>query len=269
MNITFATQGGAADRPNEDWVAATPDTVVVLDGVTAPRVSRPGCRHPVTWFVGALGASLLWELRGGGSISGALAEAIGRVNTLHPECDLASPGVPAAAVAVLRQHDGWFEHLVLADVTVAVETAGEVRAVSDHRVDEAAPAELEATRAEAIGTPEHAAAVARMSVAQLERRNVPGGYWVASTDPRAGEHALTGETLASEVRRAAVLTDGASRAVDTFGAMDWPGVLDYLDEHGPAGLIRAVRLLEGSDPGGRAWPRFKRSDDATVALIRV
>jgi hypothetical protein len=62
----------------------------------------------------------------------------------------------------------------------------------------------------------------------------------------------------------AVLTDGATRAVDPFGIYDWPNLLDELETTGPAHLIAAVRDAETADPAGQRWPRNKASDDATV-----
>jgi hypothetical protein len=59
-------------------------------------------------------------------------------------------------------------------------------------------------------------------------RNRLGGYWLAAATRGAGQHALVGtEPLTGPKRltRAALLTDGASRAVDTFALYDWAGLL--------------------------------------------
>jgi hypothetical protein len=270
MNIAFDTQGGSALRPNEDWIAATSSTVVVLDGVTAPRVTEPGCSHSVTWFTRHLGARLVALLQEDLGAAEALTEAINQTNDLHGNaCDLTSQGTPAAAVAILRERGNMLDWLVLADVAVVIETEAGIHVVSDVRVDQAAPEAVARTCKETIGTPEHHAAVAAMSVEQLKQRNVPGGYWVAAADPTAADNALIGQIPVAEVRRVALFTDGASRAVDTFGQMDWTTCLDYLQEHGPRGLIQHVRQIEECDPEGRKWPRFKKSDDATAVVVVI
>ncbi|MFI6513652.1 protein phosphatase 2C domain-containing protein [Streptosporangium sp. NPDC050855] len=270
MIIAFETLGGSAERPNEDWVVAGPATVIVLDGVTAPRVVTPGCHHSVTWFTQNLGGRLLMLLAEDNDMGKALGDAIDQVADLHRDtCDLASPGIPAAAVAMLRKVGNDLEWLVLADTAIVLDTDDGLRVTSDNRVEQAAPDALARTRQEAIGTPEHQAAVARMSVEQLKKRNVSGGYWVAAADREAADNALTGRVPATQVRRVAIFTDGASRAVDTFGEMDWATCLDYLQEHGPRGLIQHVRRIEDGDPEGLKWPRFKKSDDATVAVIEI
>jgi hypothetical protein len=92
-----------------------------------------------------------------------------------------------------------------------------------------------------------------VTVAQNQPRDRAGGLGV-----QAGEH-----------RRAALLSDGATRLVDRFGVMAWPGLFDVLDREGPYSLIMQTREAESSDPEGRRWPRSKRHDDATAVLCRI
>ncbi|SCE72817.1 Protein phosphatase 2C [Micromonospora purpureochromogenes] len=94
--------------------------------------------------------------------------------------------------------------------------------------------------------------------------NQPGGYWVAAADPFAAQHAITGEVPLDNVRRVDVLTDGAARLVALFGLLDWPDVLEVLEQNGPTELIRRVRAIEAADPSCMKWARNKRSDDATA-----
>jgi len=105
-----------------------------------------------------------------------------------------------------------------------------------------------------------------MKHAELAWRNREGGYWIAATDPAAADHALTGRIATSDLRRFAVLTDGAARIVDIFGELSWQELLDVAETDGPKAVLRRVRASEQSDPDGVRWPRNKRSDDATLAL---
>ncbi len=268
MHITFESEAGSPDRPNEDWAAATPHGVIVLDGVTAPRVAQPGCRHPVTWYTETLGSRLLARLSHPCDIRELVGDAINEVADLHHDtCDLTNPGQPAAAVAIVRQTGDELEWLVLADIAVVMDGRDELRVVCDTRVERAAPAALARTRTTLIGTDDHRAAVAAMSVEQLQQRNVVGGYWVAASDRHAADHALTGRVNLSDVHRLAILSDGASRIADLFAEMTWAECLDYMQAHGPGALIRLVRRIEMHDPDGRRWPRFKCSDDATAAFL--
>ncbi|GHH37493.1 hypothetical protein GCM10017774_26280 [Lentzea cavernae] len=81
------------------------------------------------------------------------------------------------------------------------------------------------------------------------------------------EHALTGEVAMQDVRRVAVLSDGAARAVDLFNLFDWRQALELMAANGPDDLIRKMRAVEKEDAKGVDWPREKISDDATVVYL--
>jgi len=68
----------------------------------------------------------------------------------------------------------------------------------------------------------------------------------------------------TQLRAAAVLSDGASRLVDRFGLARWEEVLKTLDTLGPRELLRQVREAEMGDLDGSRWPRGKAHDDATA-----
>jgi len=91
----------------------------------------------------------------------------------------------------------------------------------------------------------------------------------AAADPQAARRALTGTWINNTIRRAAILTDGASRLVDQFALADWPELLRQLQASGPGSIIGQVREAENSDPGGSRWPRYKRSDDATAVFCQL
>ncbi|MQY06151.1 hypothetical protein [Actinomadura macrotermitis] len=244
MQVTFASEA-TPGRANEDHVVAGPGWVVVLDGATARPGVATGCAHDPGWLVRRLGGALAARLAlgGGEPLADLLAGAIEAVRGAHGgACDLGNPDGPSAAVAMLRHDGGTADWLVLADSPVLIDT-GELRVIKDDRVDRLPSYTDEAVRA---------------------ARNSPGGFWVAAARPEAAHQALTGR--AAGVRRAAVLTDGASRLVDRFGLADWNGLLDLLDGAGPRELIRRTRLAEAADDG--AGRRGKRYDDATAVMIR-
>jgi hypothetical protein len=116
-------------------------------------------------------------------------------------------------------------------------------------------------------SPEKATALARMKHAELAARNVPGGYWVAAIDPSAVSESITGAIPLKEVHKAALLTDGASRAVMPFKLYAWPDLLSALTSVGPSELIRQIRAAEDADPFGVRQPRNKVHDDATAAVL--
>lgn len=99
--------------------------------------------------------------------------------------------------------------------------------------------------------------------------NKAGSYWIAAADPAAAGESIVGSAPLQgrqRLRRAALLTDGASCAVDRFGILDWAGLMTVLANEGPAELIRLVREAERTDETGAALPRYKRHDDAAAAV---
>jgi hypothetical protein len=120
-------------------------------------------------------------------------------------------------------------YLVLGDVTIVIDTSADLAMISDDGVNGTARAELVV-------------------------RNTPGGYWIAASNPIAADHAPTGAVPITSVRRAAVLSDGAARAVDPFGLHDSPALLDLAEKCGPVAVLGEVRVAEASDPNGARWP---------------
>lgn len=88
---------------------------------------------------------------------------------------------------------------------------------------------------------------------------------MAAANPTVVDHAVEGRL--TDFERAALLTDGATRLVETFKVLRWASLLDLLASAGPRELIRRTRKIEASDPAGVRWPRNKQSDDATVVYI--
>jgi hypothetical protein len=266
MRVTAASEPGSPDEPNEDGVVVTADMAAVLDGATVRTAT--GCIHGVPWFVENLAGSLVKHQEI--SPADALTLAITETAAAHRgTCDLNHPGTPSAALAIVQAQGDSLRYLVLADVTLAIETTDGVRIITDNRVDSTATAERAAVDALPAGSPEKAEALVRMKHAELAARNVPGGFWVAAADPAAVSHSLTGEIPLPVIRRMVLLTDGAARAVSPFKIYDWPSLFSVVADEGPSALIRHVRMAENADPAGKAHPRNKIHDDATVAFITL
>ncbi|MEU6534935.1 hypothetical protein [Streptomyces sp. NPDC047000] len=267
MRVAIDTQPGGT-APNEDWAAGTPTLAVVLDGLSTAGLDT-GCRHGVPWYVTRLGSQLVAALADPAlSLVTGLARALEQVAAMHPECDLGNPGTPSATVAVLREREGFLDHLVLADSPVVLEGHQDFTVITDLRVDEVLPELRAEVEQHETHTAEHRAALQRFVTAQRQTRNTPAGYWVAAAGPAAADHALVGSTPITEVRAAAVLSDGVSRLVTEYSMATWSEVFSTLRAGGPRQLIEAVRKVEATDPTGLRWPRYKSGDDATVVFCQ-
>ncbi|GII80722.1 hypothetical protein Sru01_57040 [Sphaerisporangium rufum] len=271
MRLTFATRPADPDRPNEDYLAAAPDAVVLLDGAGTPPGSQSGCSHGVAWYSRMLGSSVLALMtQSRGTLPEILGEGIKAVASMHDfTCDLSHAGSPSATVVMLRRAGEELQWLVLADSVLVIEPAGaaEPLVICDDREAQVGARYRERMDALPGGSAEHRQAHREYVETLRQHRNRDGGFWVAAADPSAADQALTGTVPAGQVTRAALLSDGASRLVDRFHLATWPEALNLLDRHGPAALIQRVRDAEHSDPEGTKWPRGKTFDDATAAYL--
>jgi hypothetical protein len=265
MRIALASTPGRGDRVNEDWAGASASGIaVVLDGLT--EAGDTGCEHGTAWYVAELGGRLM-RLAGrpGGSLAGALADAIAEVRDAHGHgCDLTHPGSPGATVAMARWSGAAAEYLVLSDafVTIDVNAADgtDPIVVSDGRM----PGRLPGEPAESPHDEDAFAAVIR---ARQRLRNRPGGYWVAQSDPHAAAEAVTG--VVDGCSAVVLLSDGAAGLATMLGALTWRELVDLAVDRGPHELIAATREVEARDPDGVVWPRFKVHDDASAVVLAL
>ncbi|WP_406286612.1 protein phosphatase 2C domain-containing protein [Embleya sp. NBC_00896] len=244
MQVSHISEAQPGDI-NDDCVVAGEHFVIVLDGATANGLPT-GCVHDVPWVVSRLAARLAARLIAddGAPLTDILADGIAGLRELHAEtCDLTHPNSPSTTVALLRVRAETLDYLVLCDSPVVIETTGgEVHVINDDAL---------------ANLPGYTPEIIR------DMRNQPGGFWVASTDPEAAKHALTGSLPVDDVHRAAVMTDGMSRLVDRYD-WQWRGLLDHVEKRGPVAAVQAVRAAELQTPAGTY--RGKRHDDATIAL---
>jgi hypothetical protein len=246
VHVTYASRA-AGSRPNDDFIVATTDTVIVLDGATAPVGVKSGCVHDVPWLVRHLAAGFVAALADAPAspLAEVLRRGIADTAARHADtCDLANPDSPSSTVSILRHAGPQIEYAVLADSPIVFSLVdGGLVTVLDERVS---------------SRPERSLAAVR------RRRNADGGFWVASTRPAAADHALTGCLPEADVRLAAVMTDGASRPVEHYG-WSWGAFLDRLEADGPAAMIDTVRREDiSAEPHDFAGKH--PHDDITIAV---
>jgi hypothetical protein len=250
VQVTYASEASPGGI-NEDYVVTGPTWWAVLDGATKRPDVNNGCHHGAAWLTQQLGAELAVQLTADldKPLPDLLAKAIKALCDAHADsCDLTNPDSPSATVVILRECRGSLDWLVLADSPLLLDFGDEIHAVVDDRTAHLPSYTTEAVRA---------------------ARNSPGGFWVASTCPEAAYQALTGTASTQDVKRAALLTDGAARLVERYAVTDWRGLLELLDDQGPAELIRQTRAAELKETDQeRASRRGKPHDDATAVIVR-
>ncbi|MFI6261169.1 hypothetical protein [Micromonospora sp. NPDC051006] len=270
MRVRSASAPAPGRDVNEDVVFRLGPLVGVLDGATVPAGFDTGCVHGPEWYVRHLAAriGLAEAARPAASLMSNLAAAILAVRADHGgRCDLDHPGTPSSTVCLLREGGDQVDYLVLCDSPLVLDAGGRVTVVADDRLD-VAMAELRRTAALLpAGAADGATRFRQAVTVQREWMNQTHGYWVAAADPDAAYHAVAGSVPLrgpGALRRALLLSDGASSAVEEFGLVDWAGLLDVVTMEGPGALIDRVRAAERDLPD--RLRRHKRSDDASVML---
>lgn len=265
-----AAERARPGRASQDRHLILPGAVAVLDGASNP--DEPAGRD-AGWYADQLATALAARLPGHGhGLADLLADAIAEVADTH---GLRPGASPSSTVALLRWStpDRDAEALALSDsVVVARDTNGAVHVLTDTRIDQLA-ADLHATYRAGLARgngydPDHAALMAAVRDRLRSGRNQPGGHFVAEADPGAAHHARRLSLPAVHLCDAALLTDGASAAVDLYRLVsDGATLLDTLRDYGPDQLLDRIRNAETSDPNGQRWPRSKPANDATVVYV--
>ncbi len=227
MRVVLASEPGTPGWPNEDFAAVAPGAAVLLDGATTvPRDKDIGCVHGVAWYARTLGGVLLSMI------------------TADPPAPLAE-SLAAAIADVRARHDG------TCDLSNPATPAATVTAA---RVT---PAGLDLLAlSDSVIMADYGAARPPLVITDTHRS--------ASASADAARHAYTATLPGNELRGIALLSDGATRIVDSYDVLSWPAMLAIIRDDGPAQLIRQVRAAEDSDPDCIRWPRGKERDDATI-----
>jgi hypothetical protein len=257
---------------SEDRLGSAGPMAWVIDGasaVTGQRVTDD--RHSdASWLAGRLDRAMAaLAVESGLSLAEIVAEAIARTARQAEDEWLGVPDVPpSAALGVVRQAGERTGYLVLADVSVLLQTTdGRVRAVTDSRVEavtEHARRRMVARLEEGASLQEARREVNPVLAGARAAMNSEGGYWVASLDEHAVDHAVTGEVAG--VREVVLATDGFMRVVEPFGLI----TTDELFEPGCSlgDLARRVRRAEQDDPETRQFARWSVSDDLSATRLR-
>jgi hypothetical protein len=245
----------------------------VLDGATglADREQVPDGPTDAAWLAGALSEALAaldpGERPPRDYFGQVLEQVAARYRALVPGHAMLPPyALPSAAGVWLRLTDDRLDIAHQGDCVAVVERQGGVQVfgVVDQTGLDSIGELIEARRSKP-GKLLHL--LGDELRARRARLNQPGGYWMLGVDPRAAA-ALSAETLAvSPGARILLCSDGYWRLVDHFGRYDAAGLLHASFAQGAEALLDELRALEAADPDGRAAPRVKPMDDATVLLL--
>jgi len=283
-HVAFATAPRPGKPNNEDLVAAIDSAAWVLDGSSVPPGLPSCCDRDAVWYVRRLSAGIAAALADEAvDLQPAVAAAISAVTAKHEAACPAGKDRrvlgPSATIALVRHRGNALDYLLLGDTALLLETDQGVTHQSDRRLAQIAPELRERLRAHlrnggGYHSPRYRELLASLVETERALRNAHGGYWIASNDPGAAYHGITGSCAVGigpgEVRRFALLSDGFERTVALFGHhASWADLMAALVRDGPAKCLAALRDAEAADPQGRRYPRTTASDDASALVSHL
>ena len=272
--VDSASEKGGA-KFTEDLLGMCGSVAWVLDGASNVSQSRAttDANSDAYWLVHRLDEALrALSVEPDLSLREMVATAIARTADKARQEWIDQPEVPpSAALGIIRGDGERTDYLVLADVSVVFKTGEGVQEITDQRVDEAnrragATTTMRAMLADAATTLD-AARGATIPLLHDARKamNKAGGYWVASLDERAVDHAYCGTV--EGVQEVILASDGFMRVLRPFRLI--PGV-DALFERGTSlkELAARVRDAEERDPDTRRFARWSTKDDLCAQRLR-
>jgi hypothetical protein len=249
-----------------DRVVITPGAVIVLDGASAfaPANVSPDI------YADRLGTEIASALSAspGGPLPEILAKAI---TATASALNLPDDDGPSSTVAIARVTGASANLLLLGDSYIAYCTDSTTTTLSDDRLDHLGLPQARLYRDQlAAGSgygPAHTETLRELQAGQRARRNVPGGYWIASADPEAAMHAVILTLPVASLEWIVLATDGAAEIARHLGLDDWDTIARSDQARLSALLQRCHEWEESADPDGRQFPRAKRHDDKAIATI--
>jgi hypothetical protein len=268
---------GDPAKPNEDAFAADGTGAVVLDGATMVSENLMPGKSDAAW-IATFGARRLqshWNDAASprAALRHALVDAERSFAGLRRRPPAEPYELPCASMIFAMPHEDGFEALWYGDCLALVARPGAPCEVVGQPVERRAGESDAAQRfvektglapVEALKRPEY------LKYFQDGRRTINGngGAWLFSPHPHVSEHVAHARIAAPPGTLVLLASDGFF-ALALYGLLALDGLVAAAAGETLAALGARLRAFEDSDPEGHAFPRFKKSDDATAVLLRL
>ncbi len=256
---------GGSGIGQDRWLS-TLNSVAVLDGASSFSPSTATASDYVDLLASALRRRLddlnvdLPEL-----LAESIREVVGRL-------DVPAHIGPSSTVLIARKRASVLEVLALGDSTALIATKkGEIHRVTDARLGGVAH-DMRRTYRERLQSgsgydEEHKFLMSKLQEVEVQYRNVPNGYWIAESEPRAAGEAVSRQFPCNLIEWCVLATDGAQRIVDHL-EIGWERVANLPKGDLDGFLQRLHDWEETEDRNGVLLPRAKRHDDKTIVIWR-
>lgn len=275
--IDALTIPGNPAKPNDDAFAQIENAAVVFDGATGLGDPLMPGESDAAWLA-KFGARRLMahaaHRRPKDAMRATLADAENSFKGLRRRAPVANYEMPFASMMFVARNEEGLEALWYGDCGAlvkrgdeSVEIVGEAfekRAMEASRVKMLADARGLAPAA-GINRPEYLEALRKAR----NRVNTDKGNWLFGPDARAADHVAQAQIAAPAGTYVLLASDGFLLLAGDYGLYSPDALVQAALSKGLEALGEELRAIEETDPEGRRFPRFKKSDDATALLLRV
>ncbi len=181
---------------------------------------------------------------------------------------------PTASMVLVREFGGNIEVTTIGDAsTVVCFKDGNAQLIHDTRVkqlDQAALDEMIAIAdAENISIREARPRITDMLIENRAYRNKEDGYCVVSIFNNMFDNRFINMFDKNLVDKMYVFSDGIAHYYETLGlATDYKDFITKIENKSILDIISDIREIENADMDYNEFPRFKKSDDATLGIIK-
>lgn len=269
LSIEFATSKKPGAKHNEDLFGFKGDTFWLLDGATS--TDGPPLERDAYWLVNEMDAALnsLWSRDL--PVADMAAKACEIVAARWPgSSDLR----PVAAMALWRVTDGRLTAAITGNVSLLVESAGRFKEYTDTRVavghagaSDALMAAL--TREISFESPEFAALRKEMKLREAGSLDAKGPNWLVSAALREPSDFVTIDLELHAPMTVLAASDGFMELRRFLGNPPLDNFMEDVQCQALWAWLEHIRHVELQPESGKLFPRTKRHDDATAALIKL
>ena len=274
MNYTSISVRGS--QYNEDAVFINEKYGFVIDGASGLYKEKiSDAESDAQWFSNAWKDYLKKELADEKKdLSEIFRIGIARIDKRYSQMEGADSVKmkPSAGIAVFRIVENIIQYFILGDCSIMFVNAN---GLGNHIHFEALSildnanisAMVRISREKNIHVVEARSFIKDSLVNARLKQNQPNGYWSLSDSLVAIDNALTGEIPICQVKHIILMSDGFSQIFDTLNICTKEELAKKVASGiSPKELCGKIKTVQDSDPFCNKYPRFKKSDDTTVAI---
>jgi hypothetical protein len=269
---------GAPDRPNEDSWVASDRVAAVFDGATGLGEALMPGRSDAQW-IAQFGARRLRAHAEDGEgglrdwLRGAAVDAEKSFAALRKRVPIENYEVAYASAIMATALENELLALWFGDCAALLHTAEGKFVLLGDTLDKRESERARVNRLVRPGGKGPAAAGVREEFLPALRaaRNAVnrGSDWLFGPDAACADHAKEARVAMTPGAPILLASDGFLALTSDYARYTPEALFDSALARGLAPLGEELRSIEAADPDGIAYPRFKRSDDASALLLRV